>query len=904
MWERLFKRKTTPVAQNNSLVKNRQAAILKIEQHAADRSEKDIQRWRIAIAQAEDIYNPSRLELQSLYNELILDTHLHAQMQLRTLTTTSRKFQLLGNNGEPDKDLTTLFRQSWFYDFIGMALDSHFFGHTLLELQSVENGIPNYKLIQRENVIPERNFIRYDQFLDQGEHFNDNPWIIEIGDKKNLGLLMKTAPHVLYKKNAFQSWAEYTEIFGMPMRWATTDRRDNETLDRLEDSLAQMGEAAYGVFPSGTTLELKESSKGDGFNVYDKLVDRTNSELSKCINSVTMLSDDGSSRSQSQVHLEVGDRITFADGFFIESLINTKVLPQLAKFDNRFINVRFAWDDTIKLPIDLQWGIVESLIAAGYEIPTTWIAETFNIPIEGKLKKTVSQKPEETPPPNFKLARPKSTAVPAIVAAAENNIDKIVDKLIQKVFKQHDFAKNLNSKEFNELIQETTKHLFVGVEKGYGEELVNLDWDTPDAEMLRALRTNIFEFSAFKQAGLLSDLHQLLEKDGRLREWQDFKTEALKKNKLYNKSWLRTEYDQSVAAAQMASKWVSFQDGKDRFYLRYVTVGDELVRKSHDELDGITLPVDHPFWVKNFPPNGWGCRCLVIQVPISSNTITQPKEDLNEPDEGFGFNPGIQQKVLQLEGYKGRLPKEFVNRVMSLVTDHASGMGFMLGEQNNEIADFANSIAKKIGLNKTLKAKVYTDNSYGMAYNGVDTVLVTNANIGSRRAKLNPYTTLQSAMDNIKKGKTLSKKEETAFCMFWHEINHARATYWKTHKPNESDRKIMETLNEWYSRWTYPDVLQKLGVKAGHQSDIQKKAYGYQTPVENLINLMNETGVRSKELKLWLDKNLLVENYEGIAERASTLIEHKGVEKEDAKKLIQYLFDTPSDTYKKLLQTI
>lgn len=44
----------------------------------------------------------------------------------------------------------------------------------------------------------------------------------------------------------------------------------------------------------------------------------------------------------------------------------------------------------------------------------------------------------------------------------------------------------------------------------------------------------------------------------------------------------------------------------------YVTVGDDRVRETHAELDGTTLPKEHPFWHEHYPPWSWSCRCSAI----------------------------------------------------------------------------------------------------------------------------------------------------------------------------------------------------------------------------------------------------------------------------------------------------
>lgn len=91
-----------------------------------------------------------------------------------------------------------------------------------------------------------------------------------------------------------------------------------------------------------------------------------------------------------------------------------------------------------------------------------------------------------------------------------------------------------------------------------------------------------------------------------------------------------------------AGKWKANEENR---YIRemlwgykYVTVGDNRVRESHAELDGVVLPKDDPRWNIIMPPNGWNCRCQVIEVWKETEIVPPPAGV--EPDEGFRFNPG------------------------------------------------------------------------------------------------------------------------------------------------------------------------------------------------------------------------------------------------------------------------
>ena len=81
------------------------------------------------------------------------------------------------------------------------------------------------------------------------------------------------------------------------------------------------------------------------------------------------------------------------------------------------------------------------------------------------------------------------------------------------------------------------------------------------------------------------------------------------------------------------------------------------MREEHRALHGITLPPSDPFWDTHYPPNGWNCRCRVVQVRKSKNAPTPQSEvqtrvaenernQRNRKADMFRFNSGKQRKTL------------------------------------------------------------------------------------------------------------------------------------------------------------------------------------------------------------------------------------------------------------------
>ena len=174
-----------------------------------------------------------------------------------------------------------------------------------------------------------------------------------------------------------------------------------------------------------------------------------------------------------------------------------------------------------------------------------------------------------------------------------------------------------------------------------------IEYKIPD-EMMRSLREDVFVFSGFKTYHQLKEASELLlDEQGHVKSFNKFYQDVSAIRDKYNRNWLHAEYNFAVASSQMAAKWAEQSADADICDLTYSTAGDDKVRPDHAALDGVTLPVEDPFWSYAYPPNGWNCRCNVIRTlkgtrPLSNSERCQ--ETFMQTTEGreeiFRYNPG------------------------------------------------------------------------------------------------------------------------------------------------------------------------------------------------------------------------------------------------------------------------
>ncbi len=173
--------------------------------------------------------------------------------------------------------------------------------------------------------------------------------------------------------------------------------------------------------------------------------------------------------------------------------------------------------------------------------------------------------------------------------------------------------------------------------------------------MRRRLQRSDFIFSGMKTFHELNEAFpSLIDENGNRKPFERFLNDVRVIDRTYNSNYLRAEYNFVSASAEMAAKWEQFTADGDRYFLQYRTQADGNVRPEHAALHGVTLPPSDTFWEEFYPPNGWNCRCTVVQVRKSRYPATDHDEAVRRGNDAlqrdskgiFRFNPGTEEKAV------------------------------------------------------------------------------------------------------------------------------------------------------------------------------------------------------------------------------------------------------------------
>ncbi|WP_371851066.1 phage portal protein family protein [Thermaurantimonas aggregans] len=208
------------------------------------------------------------------------------------------------------------------------------------------------------------------------------------------------APTILFKKIMMLLWAEFGERFGMPLAKARTNTRDLNAVIKLENFLRQMASKSYAIIDNAEDLEFIESVKSDSYNVFDKMIERCNSEMSKAIRLQTLTGDAGNrgARSLGEVHLLADEDVAEYNRDYISDLINETLLPQLAQ--HGFATEGRYFQYVIAKQVSDEQHRQDVWLDQHFEIDPEFWAERYGVPIRGRRQQPGALPANDVPDAN------------------------------------------------------------------------------------------------------------------------------------------------------------------------------------------------------------------------------------------------------------------------------------------------------------------------------------------------------------------------------------------------------------------------------------------------------------------------------------------------------------------------
>lgn len=319
----MAKKKNTRITISGNMPRpgQRQPAIIRLTQ--PKRFNIDTADFMTAVKAAENVDYTQRAKLYDLYNDILLDAHLSSVIDKRKNAVLSSSIEF-HRNGKPDEKINEQLFSPWFYRCVADILDARFWGFSLMQFYKKGEWV-DYDLVPRKHVEPVRKLILTRQTDILGTSWEEFEDLLFIGGSTDLGLLARAAPWVIYKRNTTADWAQFSEVFGMPIQEYTYETDDEDARARALQDANSIGSLATFIHGKDTELQLREAGNKTGSaEVYDRFIERCNSEISKLILGNTLTTEASAKGTQAlgTVHKKVEEAVAKADREFVLNVLN------------------------------------------------------------------------------------------------------------------------------------------------------------------------------------------------------------------------------------------------------------------------------------------------------------------------------------------------------------------------------------------------------------------------------------------------------------------------------------------------------------------------------------------------------------------------------------------------------
>jgi SPP1 gp7 family putative phage head morphogenesis protein len=222
-----------------------------------------------------------------------------------------------------------------------------------------------------------------------------------------------------------------------------------------------------------------------------------------------------------------------------------------------------------------------------------------------------------------------------------------IDKLITDIYRGKYSLKRLPKSLYDIYVAHFTKAFETGI-------------DEVEKDFRKSIYQNIRLFSGAKTFQYTYATVDLIYKEGKVVPFAEFKEQAMQVHRLYNETYLKTEYEFANTQAEIIQTWNDETSVND--YLEYVAVLDSKTSEICRPLDGIIRHKNDPFWQTHSPLNHYRCRCTLIGADgekPSTKAQANAAMKASKVSKELQFNPALAKQIFPTDHGYFDVPKMY-----------------------------------------------------------------------------------------------------------------------------------------------------------------------------------------------------------------------------------------------------
>ncbi len=601
--------------------------------------------------------------LYNLYDELLRDPVLGNAVEKRITAITNADL-LFPKDGKENDEMCDFIDTPEFEKLLQEIMLSKFYGKSVIELAFA----PNFKAvsIKRQHLNTERKEIVREVFDEHGIPYENNDFLLNIGEDKNFGIFLRTAPYAIYKRNGWGDFAQFVELYGIDTLLGLYDPEDENGRQEMEKMMANRGSATGMTMSKNSEVKTIGTKSPGTVDIHDRFLDKCDNQMLIAVLGQTMTTKDGSSLSQSKTHAQTEDDINQADRRFVQRVLNTELLPRLEKRGYAVKGGQFLFAEKGEnLSKKDELAIAERINKITGQVDEDYWHENFGVPKGEKKQEKPSKEGKEgdDDDPNNEPPTDKTNRQSELVKDKKKNKKSLFAKLkaffvkaphsgansVAKLIGNTTGAEQSRSINIKDLLRQALEEIYNGNTEIVNRFLFEIsnetlqqalslafdeagqEWKAENSDFMNEFRYNTAVFSAFKAHTQTAEMvAELTDEEGELRSFNKFKKAVKTIATHHNEKWLQTEYNTAVRSARMAVKWRDFLKTEHLYpNLEYMESRASHKRETHLGYVGTILPIRHSWWDTHLPPTAWNCKCWVR--PTDKAPTAVPDEEFTPP---------------------------------------------------------------------------------------------------------------------------------------------------------------------------------------------------------------------------------------------------------------------------------